>query len=359
MGRKDKADAPAAQEEKAEVSKDALVEEVEDTPFIKELKKLDDEYLSLERQYEKECNELRKAYATKQKPFLEQRRDALAKSEDTEAAKTGTPGCKGFWLEALKNHPSLADRIEEWDEPVLEYLKDITTANMDEEDPSKGFRIDFQFAENPFFTNTTLWKVYQMEESSPYTQEYEPTKIEASVIEWNTDKNITVEKVAKKVKGGGAKKNKQKKEKEEPRDSFFRHCFRSLEPGMPLPDDINAELEGLDDEDDDEPDERVLLMLMGSDQEVGEALRDHIVPFAVRWYTGEASPDDDDDDEDDEEEDDEDDSEEEESEEESEDEGAKKKGGKNGPKGGKPAKGSPATKAAADPNAKQEECKQQ
>merc|ERR1719203_688772 len=52
---------------------------------------------------------------------------------------------------------------------------------------------------------------------------------------------------------------------------------------------------GMDDEDDDE---QMVDMIMEHDHDVGCALRDNIIPFAVRWYTGEASPQDDDDDED-------------------------------------------------------------
>merc|ERR1712125_217309 len=101
-------------------------------------------------------------------------------------------------------------------------------------------------------------------------------------IDWKPGKNVTVEKVSKKVKGGGAKKNKQKKEKEEPRPSIFRDFFRSMKPDMDIPDDVNL-------------DEGIMEMLMENDHEIGCALRDQIIPFGIRWYTGEAAPEDDDD----------------------------------------------------------------
>merc|ERR1719330_809850 len=52
----------------------------------------------------------------------------------------------------------------------------------------------------------------------------------------------------------------------------------------------------------DDDDDNLLMYLMESDHDIGMALRDNVVPFAVRWYTGEASPDLDDDDDSDEEE---------------------------------------------------------
>merc|ERR1712137_422928 len=136
----------------------------------------------------------------------------------------------------MKHLPALEDQIEEWDEPVLEYLSDIKRADLDPSDRNKGFKLIFSFVENPFFSNQELWKEYHTEETSPYTGEIDTKEIKCSEIDWKPGKNVTVETIKKKQKGGGAKKAK---EKEEPRDSFFRNFFRHLRPDMPLPDDVN------------------------------------------------------------------------------------------------------------------------
>merc|ERR1719214_366446 len=95
-----------------------------------------------------------------------------------------------------------------------------------------------------------------------------------------------------------------------------------MEQGMGLPDDMNLELEeGMPDDEDG-----VVEMIMESDLQIGEALKESIIPFAVRWYTGEAAPDDDDDDEDSEEE--EDDEESEDEDDDDDDDEPPKKGGK-------------------------------
>merc|ERR1711920_689131 len=181
--------------------------------------------------------------------------------------------------------------------------------------------------------------------------------VKATEIEWKTGMNVTVEKVQKKVKGGGAKKAKQKKEKEEARPSFFREFFRNLEAGMKITDDIRneaKELQGMDDdEDDDDDDDEILEAIMQRDHECGMALRDNVIPFAVRWYTGEAAPQDDDDDEDEEEE------EEDETDEDESSEEAPKGKGKGKGKGSKKKtspKSSPEMKPSGQPK---EECKQQ
>merc|ERR1712151_151544 len=101
---------------------------------------------------------------------------------------------------------------------------------------------------------------------------------------------------------------------------------------MSMPDDVQLEVEDDDMEDDDE----MVQMLMDSDYETGEAVKGQIIPFAVRWYTGEARPEDDDDDD-----------------EEEEEPMPKKKGGK------KPASKAKGDAKPATDAEKKEECKQQ
>jgi len=288
---------------------DAKTEEAdapEDPPIVKKLKEIDDKYLELEREYEKEVAKLEAEFKAKQQPHLEERKKILTAAEG-DGPKIGTPALSGFWLKALQNHQAFgeSDTIQEWDAPVLEYLVDIETSNHDDADAKKGFKLVFHFSENPYFTNTDLFKEYYTEEMNPYNGELVVKEIKASTIEWKAGKDVTVEKVAKKVKGGGAKKAKQKKEKEEPRPSFFREFFRSLAPGQPLSEDLKEELRGQldsDEEDDGEDDDQMLEYIMDGDHDIGLAVRDQIIPFAVRFYTGEAVPDrdDDEDDEDDE-----------------------------------------------------------
>lgn len=322
-------------------------------PEVEQLKEIDDRYLALEKEYEREVQKLQNEYTKKQQPFLEERKKILTAPAEGGPA-TGTPALSSFWLKAMQNHPAFEDNIHEWDEPVLEFLSDIEKADIDNTDHTKGFKLTFHFLENPYFENIKLTKEYITDESNPYCGEEEVKEIKCSTIDWKAGKNVTVERVAKKVKGGGAKKQKQKgKEKEEPRESFFRDFFRSMHAEMELPEDARQE------DIDDEELEDYVRYLMANDHEIGVALQHHIIPFAIRWYTGEAAPDyermgDDEDSE-----------EEEDSDDESSEEPPPRKGGKaGGPKAaakkGK-AKASPSASPGTKPaDGKQaEECKQQ
>eukprot|EP00446_Apocalathium_sp_SHHI-4_P031972 CAMPEP_0177234694 /NCGR_PEP_ID=MMETSP0367-20130122/44527_1 /TAXON_ID=447022 ORGANISM="Scrippsiella hangoei-like, Strain SHHI-4" /NCGR_SAMPLE_ID=MMETSP0367 /ASSEMBLY_ACC=CAM_ASM_000362 /LENGTH=154 /DNA_ID=CAMNT_0018685493 /DNA_START=1 /DNA_END=466 /DNA_ORIENTATION=- len=58
-----------------------------------------------------------------------------------------------------------------------------------------------------------------------------------------------------------------------------------------------------EEEEDDDDDQDLVAYLMENDLEIGQCVRDNIIPWAVRWYTGEAAPEEEDDDDDEEEED--------------------------------------------------------
>lgn len=208
MGRKQSDDKKTSESE-------TEVEEKEDTPVVKELKEIDDRYLAIEREYEKEVNAIMKKYNDLQKPLLAERNVVLAnasKAEGGEAGK-GTPAIRSFWLDAFKNHPQVNEYVFEHDEPVLEYLQDVSHSNIDDEDPAKGFKLVFKFVENPYFKNTEISKTYRVSEPCPYRDDLDVEEVVSDEIDWKSGMDVTVATITKKVKGGGAKKNKQKKEK--------------------------------------------------------------------------------------------------------------------------------------------------
>lgn len=333
----------------------------EDSPLVKQLKELDDKVLASVKEYEAKRQELQRKWTELQKPVLEKRSKILT-AGGSEDNKTGTPALKGFWLKALQNNPDVSEHIEAHDAPVLEYIKDIVAIDLDPKDSNKGFRLKFIFAENPYFTNSVLSKEIHCSESNPYADEMDVDLIIGCTIDWKKGMDVTVAKAKAKEKKAAKGKKRQEKDKEEPRASFFRSFFRSFKkdgrlPESMLPEDIESVaqfMEGADEED-------IVGVLMEHEHGAASSVRDFIIPYAVRWFTGEAKPegDDDDDDEDGEEEsDDEGDDEEEDSE--SDDE-PKAKGKKGAPAKKSPkdkAKKSPKLGAGGDPKEK-EECKQQ
>ncbi|KAJ2759277.1 histone chaperone, partial [Coemansia nantahalensis] len=86
--------------------------------------------------------------------------DAGAEAEAEGDAEQGIPE---FWLTALRNHPQLAELITERDEDAIKKLRDIRLVYLTDE---RGFKLEFEFAENPYFTNALLTKTYIYEQSN-------------------------------------------------------------------------------------------------------------------------------------------------------------------------------------------------
>jgi len=353
MGKKKTEDVPAAP--KVEENK-PVEDEDEDEPVIKTLKEIDERYCKIETEYEIEVEKLRKKYYNeRQAALIAERAKLLAEGDDK---KTGTPACKGFWLTAMQNEEAFAEILEEWDDPVLEYLTDIKSTDIDDAVPQKGYKIEFCFKENEFFSNESLWVEFTTNfdaaNNKPWKQP-DCIEMKASIIDWKPGMNVTVAVTQKKKTGGGAKKKKQAaKQKEEDRPSFFRAFFRNLKEGGDLPPDLMKMMAGAfgaeDDEDldlDDDDREQMLMGFMSNCYELSDQIKQGLIPYAVRYYTGEACEEPDDDEESEEEDDDEDDDDDEESD---EPPPTKKSGAK---KGGKSAGGD------APGGKKEEECKQQ
>jgi nucleosome assembly protein 1-like 1 len=219
---------------------------------------------------------------------------------------SGSPNLPGFWGEVLFNSEEFTEFIMDHDRPVLEYLSDVRAEWIDDTTKS-GFRLIFKFKENPYFAHQELKKTIHTEPRKFEVENFDVlrTDCDPEEISWRPGKNVTVTtKVDKKKKSSNKKGGG---EKTKPQESFFRHFFRNINPKLPLP-----ELhEGLDDsDDDDDMDESdIRSMLLSNDYDEGVALRDNIIPHAIRWYTKEALSDDDSDDDDDDDDDDEDDEE--------------------------------------------------
>ncbi|CAE7643524.1 NAP1 [Symbiodinium sp. CCMP2456] len=272
--------------------------EADSPPIVLELKRLDDEMLAVQKEYEKEVQKLKRQFQAQQAPFIEARDKVLSEKEGSEDPVTGTPALKGFWVQALLNHPAFEDEVESYDIPVLEFLRTIEAEDLDKEDAEKGFRLIFHFAENPYFTDSSLSQEYHMHEPNRYNGEVKVKQLKGSSPNWKAGQDVTMGKPAK----GGKKKKSHKEKLLEPRKSFFRDFFRSLQEEDELPEDVDTQQLCMQMGDDEMEQEEMVEALLENAYDCGMALRTQIIPFAVRWYTGEAAPDDEYDDEEEEEE---------------------------------------------------------
>ena len=79
------------------------------------------------------------------------------------------------------NHPQVSALLEVEDEAVLHYLTRVEVIEF--EDIKSGYRIDFNFDENPFFENKILFKEFHLNESG------EPSS-KSTEIKWKSGKDL-------------------------------------------------------------------------------------------------------------------------------------------------------------------------
>lgn len=185
------------------------------------LKGVQKEHSKLEAQFQEEVLELEKKFFAKFTPLYEKRAKIIngaaeptdseveAGEEDDETdeeaeeakaaadkeAENAEPakGIPEFWLSSMKNS-SLAETITERDEEALKFLTDIRMEYLDR----PGFRLLFEFAENPFFTNKVLSKTYYYQEENGYGGDFIYDRAEGDKIDWKQGQDLTVKVESKK-----------------------------------------------------------------------------------------------------------------------------------------------------------------
>ncbi|KFY72902.1 hypothetical protein V499_06979 [Pseudogymnoascus sp. VKM F-103] len=190
--------------------------------------------------------------------------EAAVKPEETTDVITGIPE---FWLSAMKNQISLAEMITDRDEAALKHLTDVRMEYLDK----PGFRLIFEFAENDFFTNTTITKTYFYQNESGYGGDFIYDHAEGDKIDWKAGKDLTVRIESKKQRNKNTKQTRVVK-KTVPTESFFNFFSPPKAPTDEDDDDAASDIE-----------ERLEL-----DYQLGEDIKEKLIPRAVDWFTGEA-----------------------------------------------------------------------
>lgn len=294
------------------------------------LKGIQKDHSKLEAEFQEEVLQLEKKYFAKFTPLYEKRAKIVngekeptdaeveagknkdenekpEKTEDDEETEPAEPmkGIPEFWLSALKNQISLAELITDRDEEALRSLTDVRMEYLDR----PGFRLIFEFAANDFFTNKTITKTYFYREESGYGGDFIYDHAEGDKIEWKAGKDLTVRVESKKQRNKNTKQTRVVK-KTVPTESFFNFFSPPAAP---------------DDDDDASSDIEERLEL---DYQLGEDIKEKLIPRAIDWFTGEALQFEEFEDADDAEFDDEDDEDDEDEEEAESDEDDEEEGGK-------------------------------
>ncbi|RPD71077.1 nucleosome assembly protein [Lentinus tigrinus ALCF2SS1-7] len=286
---------------------------------IEALKGVQVKQVELQNQYKRECLELEKKL---QKPLYDRRLaiitgKAQPTPEEVEAGeqqsikddpdysplpKDVQPSAAGipeFWLTALRTHVHLNDTITDRDAEALKSLTDIRIEYLPSTEKKPGFKLLFHFAPNDFFENEVLEKTYLYQEEVGYSGDFMYDRAIGTEIKWKEDKDLTKEFEVKKQRNKNTNRTRLVR-KARPTASFFNF----FSPPQP-PSDEAIENGDLDEDELEELEEKLEI-----DYQLGEDLKEKVIPRAIDYFTGKALEyedfDDDDDDFEDIEEDDED-----------------------------------------------------
>ncbi|KAF8329104.1 uncharacterized protein EI90DRAFT_3063194 [Cantharellus anzutake] len=234
--------------------------------------------------------------------------DATPLPKDSADPNAESPkGIPEFWLTALRNHIAFSNLITDRDEAALRHLTNIVLEYLEGE--RQGYKIVFHFSPNEFFEDATLTKEYRYKDELDIEGDYLYERAVGSAIHWKEDKDLTQEIEVKRQRNKATNRTRVVR-RAKPTESFFNF----FSPPEPPTEEAEA---GMDDEELEEIEENLEM-----DYQLGQDLKDRVIPRAVDYFTGKAleweeddddyeedddfDDDDDDDDDDDEDEEDED-----------------------------------------------------
>ncbi|KAG9088808.1 hypothetical protein FRC06_001833 [Ceratobasidium sp. 370] len=205
------------------------------------------------------------------------------KSDAKESEEDDSKGIPQFWLTALRNHPQLQTSITERDEEALAYLSDVKLSYLPE--PDLGFKIIFVFDENPYFENKELEKSYFYQKELSYSGEYMYQCAKGTKIKWKEDKDLTKTVEIKKQRNKNTNRTRLVR-KTQTVPSFFDF----FTPPLPMSSDpdLIANGEAVDEDDLTEEQLEQLEEKLEVDYQVGEDLKEKVIPRAVDYFTGKA-----------------------------------------------------------------------
>ncbi|KAI0757734.1 nucleosome assembly protein [Daedaleopsis nitida] len=261
---------------------------------VEALKGVQVKQVELQNQYKRECLELEK------KPLYDRRHaiitgTAQPTAEEVEAGeqqsikddpdytplpKDVQPAAAGipeFWLTALRTHVHLSEIITDRDAEALKSLTDIRIEYLPSTETKPGFKLQFFFGPNDYFENTMLEKTYLYQEEVGYSGDFMYDRAIGTEIKWKEDKDLTKEFEVKKQRNKNTNRTRLVR-KARPTASFFNF----FSPPQP-PSDEAVESGDLEEDELEELEEKLEI-----DYQLGEDLKEKVIPRAIDYFTGKA-----------------------------------------------------------------------
>lgn len=279
------------------------------------LKSIQQSQMKLEAEFQKELLELEKKYFKKYEPLYEKRKkiingeleptqdeieegeqlaeededdedddeehehEKLKEVKEDEQPESAEPGIPGFWLTALENLTTVSETITERDSDILAYLIDIRMEYL----KTPGFELIFEFKENSFFSNRILTKTYHYQPELGYSGDFVYDHAKGCEINWKSKEVNPTINIERRKQRNKTTKQTRTIEKLTPTESFFNFFDPPEAPKTNDEEQVEEDEEAEDEEEDDDLEARLEL-----DYQLGEEIKDRLIPRAVDWFTGDA-----------------------------------------------------------------------
>lgn len=272
------------------------------------LKSIQQQQMKLEAEFQKELLVLEKRFFKKYEPLYERRKKIINGDEEPSAGEIeegealdeadededdeekekieevedqGEKGIPGFWLTALENLQTVSETITERDSELLKYLNDIRMEYLS----TPGFELIFEFKENPYFSNNILTKTYHYQAELGYSGDFVYDHADGSEINWKSKENNVTINIERRKQRNKTTKQTRTIEKLTPSESFFNF----FDPPKPPKIDESESQDKDEDESEEEQDEdEDLEARLELDYQLGEEIKDRLIPRAIDWFTGDA-----------------------------------------------------------------------
>eukprot|EP00927_Polykrikos_kofoidii_P077931 TRINITY_DN74816_c0_g1_i1.p1 TRINITY_DN74816_c0_g1~~TRINITY_DN74816_c0_g1_i1.p1 ORF type:complete len:386 (+),score=91.99 TRINITY_DN74816_c0_g1_i1:73-1230(+) len=253
------------------------------------LEELDLEVSALEARFRAERRELERKYECLYAHIFLRRAALLERHPSNGGDDARVPA---FWLRAMKMSAAISANVGVRDEPALRSLQDVRCMTLPEMD-GVGFRLDFFFGSNDFFTNSLLTKTYYLSDND---SEFAVTRTVGTDINWKPGQRLTARRRRRRLRDGclpppppevmcptahavsGASRKKLVAR------SFF-HLFATTSE---VPTSTTDGGDGIFGDGGCSEALKHWANEIEAAYEVGLAFKEKLVPHAIRWVTGEA-----------------------------------------------------------------------
>lgn len=177
-------------------------------------------------------------------------------------------GIPDYWLRVLKNVDKLGPMIQQYDEPILRFLSDVSLKFSKPGQPV-SYTFEFYFLPNPYFRNEVLTKTYIIKSKPDHDDPFfswgwEIHDCKGCKIDWRRGKDVTVTSTQGRTAATG---QAEIQARVVPNASFFNFFSPPEIPQI-------GKLEPRED------------AILNEDFEIGQILHDNVILKSVYYYTG-------------------------------------------------------------------------